>query len=248
MKPWHAITLMTLPVLLFAALWIWHTEKERNAPVKLPNVPEQRPITQDETVVPRKLFIDSLKSAQVLVGKPAWMQAGYQVEYFPAKGGHIDFAHQVGVLPPIQELDIKQVVAQSTPASFHPRIGRGDKNIFVLFTEPGKPDEYAAPFGTIGGPSVDAAGAAYYFDDLLFYDDPHKLYSFWPASVWKAIDNHKVIPGMNEMQATMSLGQIQNFGSSDYGNRTVGYDYGEHNEKRASITFEHNKATEIKAD
>lgn len=250
MKPWQILGLMTLPVILFAAIWIWHTEQQRNEPVKLPNAPVERQVTQDDTVIPKKLYIDSLKSAQVLVGKPVWMQAGYQVEYFPYKAKHIDFAHQVGVLPGVQQLDVKAIVEQATPVSFHPRIGRGNQNVFVIFTEPGDPqgsnEQYAAPMGTIGGPSVEDGGSKYYFDDLLYYDDPHQLYSFWPSNVWKAIDAHQVIPGMSELETTMALGQIQDSGSSDYGNRTVHFNYGLHNEKSARVTFANNKATEIK--
>ena len=249
MKQWQIIGLMTLPVILFAAFYIWHTEQERNAPIATHKAPE-RLITQDETVIPKKLFIDSVPSAKVLIGKPVWMQAGYQVEYFPYRAKHIDFAHQVGVLPGVEALTIKDVIEQTTPASFTSRIGRGDKNVFMIFTEPGKPgandDEYAAPMGTIGGPYATTGESKYYFDDLLYYDDPHQLYKFWPADVWKAVDAHQVIPGMNELQATMSLGQIQDSGSSNYGNRTVNFNYGEHNEKKASVTFVNNKATEIK--
>ncbi len=248
MKTWQLLGLMTLPVLLFAIIWMYHLQQVRNAPVKLPNSADQQyHVTDDDTVVPKKLFIDSLASAKVLDGKPVWLQAGYQVEYFPYKAGYIDFAHQVGVLPGVQELDVKEIVEQSTPASFKTREGRGSKNVFILFTEPGDANEYAAPMGTIGGPFAEDGGSKYYFDDLLYYDDPHKLYHFWPAPVWKAIDTHQVIPGMNELQTTMSLGQIQQSGSSDYGNRTVHFNYGLHNEKSASVTFVKNKATEIKA-
>jgi hypothetical protein len=239
---------MTLPVLMIAAIWIWHIEQERKTAANLPNAVVERPLTDEETVVPRKLFIDSLKSAQDLVGKPVWLQAGYQVEYFPYKAKHIDFAHQVGVLPGVQELDIKAVIEQATPPSFTTRLGRGSKNIFAIFTESGNPDEFAAPMGTVGGPFLEPGETKYYFDDLLFYDDPHQLYHFFPANVWKAIDAHQVIPGMSEIQTTMSLGQIQQSDSSDYGNRTVHFNYGQHNEKQASVTFEKNKATQIKAN
>jgi len=248
LKPWQIVALMTLPVLLIAGIYLWHIEQVRNAPVKLANAPERRKLTDDDTVIPKKLFIDSMQSAQVLVGKPAWLQAGYQVEYFPCNGRHIDFAHQVGVLPGIQRIDIQAVVQQSTPSTFKTRLGRGDRNVFVVFTEPGNSLEFAAPMGTIGGPYLGTGESKYYFDDLLYYDDPHQLYHFWPTEVWKAIDAHTVIPGMSELQTTMSLGQIQDSGSSDYGNRTVHFNYGLHNEKSASVTFVNNKATEIKAD
>ena len=150
-------------------------------------------------------------------------------------------------MPTVEELTVKDVIEQAAPASFTSRIGRGDRNIFMIFTEPGRTDEYAAPMGTVGGPYATTGESKYYFEDLLYYDDPHQLYNYWPADIWKAIDAHQVIAGMNELQTTMALGQIQQSGSSSYGNRTVHFTYGEHNEKQASVTFVDNKATEIKA-
>jgi hypothetical protein len=38
----------------------------------------ERKITQDDLVIPRKMYIDDLKSAKELRGKTVWMQAGYQ--------------------------------------------------------------------------------------------------------------------------------------------------------------------------
>jgi hypothetical protein len=247
MKPWQIIGLMTLPVLLFGALYIYHLQQQRNAPISIKPAFVQRPITEDETVVPKKLFIDSLPSAKVLVGKPVWLQAGYQVDYYPYRAGKIDFAHPLGVLPGAQELIVKNVILQSAPATFKSRLGRGDRNIFMIFTKPDSPETEAATFGIVGGPGMSTNESRYYFDDLLYYDDPHQRYHFWPADIWKAIDAHQVIPGMNELQATMSLGQIQDSASSNYGNRTVNFNYGEHNEKRASVTFVNNKATVVKA-
>ena len=256
MKPWQIVGLMTLPVILFAAFWIYHTEKERNAPVNVHPAYEKKALTADETVVPRKLFIDSVPSAKALIGKPVWLQSGYQLNYFPYKAGHIDFAHEIGFLPAAQELDVKGIEKVATPASFKTRLGRGNENIFMIFAFPEsgpgtKPDakgEYAAPFGTVGGEGLQPRESRYYFDDLLYYDDPHKLYSFWPADVWKTIDAHEAKAGMSEMQTTMSLGQIQESGSKELGNRTVEYTYGDHADKKASVTFVNDKATTVKAE
>jgi hypothetical protein len=247
MKPWQIIALMTLPVLLIGGLYLYHVEQVRNAPVTVHPAYVKRNLTDDETVVPKKLFIDSVPSAKVLVGKPVWLQAGYQVDYYPYRAGRIDFAKPLGVLPGMQECIVKNVLLQATPANFTSRLGRGNRNIFMIFTEPGSPDEYAATMGIVGGPGMSTNESRYYFDDLLYYDDPHQLYHFWPADVWKAVDAHQVIPGMNELQTTMSLGQIQDSDSKSYGDRTVHFHYGARNEKTASVTFVGNKATTVKA-
>lgn len=248
MKPWQIVGLMTLPIVLFGAFWIYHTEKVRNAPVTIPGQKVQRNLTQDETVVARKMFIDSVPSAKALDGKTVWLQAGYQVDYYPFHAGRIDFAHPLGVLPGIQPVVVKNVLLQSAPASFKSRLGRGDRNIFMVFAKPGSSEEYAATMGIVGGAGQATNASHYYFDDLLYYDDPHQMYKFWPADVWKAVDAHEAKAGMNEMQTTMSLGQIQESGSKEYGNRTVHYTYGDHNDKTASVTFVNDKATTVKAE
>ncbi len=45
-----------------------------------------------------------------------------------------------------------------------------------------------------------------YSDNIFFIEDPRELYKHWPADVWKAVDEHRVLPGMNELQASFALG------------------------------------------
>jgi hypothetical protein len=68
------------------------------------------------------------------------------------------------------------------------------------------------------------------------------MYNFWPANIWQAVDQHKPIVGMNELQTAMAVGVIQQSDSSDYGNRTVYYDAGP---TRWSVTFANDKATQV---
>ena len=86
MKPWKVMALVTLPVLLFAAWRIWSIYQERHEPVLIKQGPPERKITQDDLVIPRKLYIDDLKSAKELDGKTVWMQVGYQLDYYPYRG------------------------------------------------------------------------------------------------------------------------------------------------------------------
>src|SRR5580692_1976277 len=166
MKPWKVVALLTLPMLLFAAWRIWSIYKERHEPVAVKQEPPQRKISQDDLVIPRKMYIESLKSAK-------------------------------------QELKVEGVVEVATPAHWVSRIPRGSKNIFLVFRKPGDRAEYAVPMGEVDGGSEE-----FRMDDLLYYDDPHKLYSHWPGSVWQAIDQHQVKPGMSEMQTMMAVGQV----------------------------------------
>jgi hypothetical protein len=116
MKPWKVAVLLTLPMLLFAAWRIWSIYQERHAPIAVRQQPPERKITQDDLVIPRKLYIQSLKTAkQELRGQTVWMQAGYQLEYYPYRGGAPVFSQKMGPLPSNQELQIQDVVETATP-------------------------------------------------------------------------------------------------------------------------------------
>jgi hypothetical protein len=238
MKPWKVAVLLTLPVLLFAAWRIWSIYQERHEPVAVKQPPPERKITQDDLVNPRKMYIQSLKSAkQELKGQTVWMQVGYQLEYYPYRGGAPVFSQKMGLLPSIQELQVQDVVEVPTPPRWVSRIPRGSKNIFLIFRKPGDHTEYAVPVG-----EVDEGNEEFRMDDLLYYDDPHKLYHLWPANVWQAVDQHQVTPGMSELQTMMSVGQVAHSDSTDYGNRTVTYTAGD---RQITVTFAGDKATKV---
>jgi hypothetical protein len=238
MKPWKVVGLLTLPTLLFAAWRVWSIYKERHAPVAVKQARAERKISQDDLVIPRKMYIESLTSARKdLKGQTVWMQAGYQLEYYPYRGGSAVFSQKMGPLPSNQEMQVEDVVEIATPAHWLSRIPRGDKNIFLIVHLPGQTSECAVPVGEVEGGNEE-----FRMDDLLYYDNPHKLYSYWPADVWQAIDQHQVTPGMSEMQTMMSVGQVAQSGSNDYGNRTVTYTAGN---RKVVVTFAGDKATEV---
>ena len=240
MKTWQKFALLILIPAVILAIGIWRIHVARNRPVAVPPQAQERPLTQDEMVQPRKLFIDDLASARALVGKPVWIQAGYEMDYYPYTGHRVDFAHPAGVLPGAQRLDVVDVITQKAPASVVSRIPRGDKQAFVVFTMPGGSGQYATAVGYIEG-----TDSTYYCDNIFYYDDPRQMYNFWPAAVWQAIDQHRPITGMNELQTAMALGVIQQSDSSDYGNRTVYYDAGP---AHWAVTFENDKATQVQQE
>jgi hypothetical protein len=241
MKNWQKIGLLTLFVLLLFAIRIFFLWRERHEPVEQPKVAERRPLTQDEMVQPRKLYIDSLDSAKALSGKTVWVQSGYSLDYYPYEGHRIDFVHRVGALPSAQALQIEDIITIKVPASLTSRMPHGDKQAFAVFKMPGDADkEYATAIGYIQG-----SDSTYYCDQIFYYDDPHQMYSFWGPKVWAAIDQHTPIAGMSELQTAMALGVVQQSESSDIGSRTVDYDA---NGKKWSVTFANDKTTTIKQD
>src|SRR5579859_63000 len=106
MKKWQVIGAVTLVVLLVAVWRILSYEQERNQPAVV-NKPASRQLTEDQMVVPKKMFIDSLKSAKELNGKSVWMKTGYTLPYYAYRTGRVVFLHEEGRLPPAQELQVK---------------------------------------------------------------------------------------------------------------------------------------------
>jgi hypothetical protein len=238
MKTWQKVTIVVLIPIAVLAIGILIINHRRNSePAVVPHAQPQRALSQDEMVQPRKLFIDDLKSARDLIGKPVWMQAGYEMDYYPYTAHRIDFAHKVGTLPGAQRMDVKDVITEKLPAGIATRIARGDKQAFVVFTMPGDDKQYATAVGYMQG-----TDSTWYCDTVFYYDDPRTLYNFWPAPVWQAIDQHKAINGMNELQTAMALGVMQQSDSSDVGNRTVEYNAGP---THWSVTFQNDKATQV---
>jgi hypothetical protein len=238
MKTWQKIAAIVVPPIVIIGVGILYIQHKRNEPTVPPQPKYQEgTLSQDQMVQPRKLFIDDLKSAKDLIGKPVWIQAGYELDYYPYVGHRVDFTKKAGVLPSVEKLNIKDIVTQKVPASVPTRIARGDEQAFAVFTMNGDAKEYATAIGTIQG-----SDSTYYCDNIFYYDDPHTMYNFWPKDVWQSIDQHHPIPGMNELQVAMALGVMQQSDSSDYGNRTVRYDAGG---QHWSVTFESDKATAV---
>ncbi len=240
MKLWQKISVATLLVAAIFGIRVYFVWKERHEPVVVKNQRQDRPLTDDDVVQPRKLYIDDLKSAKTLIGKTIWIQAGYELDYYPYSSHSVVFAHKAGVLPSIQAMDIKDVVLAKAPAGLVSRVPHGDKQVYAVFTMPGDAKQYATAIGYEQG-----SDSTYYCDDVFYYDDPHQLYKHWPADVWQAVDQHQPKAGMNELQTAMALGVMQQSDSSSYGDRSVTYDAGG---KKWSVSFQHNKATTVQAE
>ena len=240
MKNWQIIGAITFLVFAIAAWRILSYEHERNAPGIVANKAAMQEVREDQLVYVKHMLIDSVKSARVLNGKSVWMKTGYTVVYYPYRDGRIVFAQPAGWLPPTQELQVKDFVETVTPRDWASSIPRGPKNVFVVFTEPGRSGEFAAPVA-----SLDGANSNWACDDIFFYDDPKTLYR-WPSDVWQAVVRHTAIQGMSEFRTTMALGNLQQSDSKNYGNRTVKYvtvDRGQTH--HFSVTFSDDKATSV---
>src|ERR1700720_5060585 len=110
----------------------------------------------DYYVVPKKLYPYDLKSAKQLTQQPVWVKEGYRFTYYPydRASRHTDFSHEAGLLLPIQKLEIKDVVADTSPHS-------QQQQVMAVFEQEGK--AYAVPIGSKSGDSYQI-----YSDEMFF--------------------------------------------------------------------------------
>jgi len=187
----------------------------------------------DYYVHPKKLYPYDLKTAKQLTEQPVWVKEGYRYTYFayqPASK-HVDFAHDAGLLGPIEKLAITDVVLASNRLQGQP------KQVVAVFEKDGKP--YAVSIG------YESYNGEYniYSDEMFFIEDPRDLYKHWPPDIWQAVEQHQVKPGMNEMQADFAIGMgTPDAGDTSY-EKTVHYPDGG---KPLVIVYHDGKAAEIR--
>jgi hypothetical protein len=223
------IQLVLVIAIAVAALRAGYVVYERRSERVEQAAKQAPPLNPDYYVVPKKLYPYDLKSAKQLTEQPAWVKEGYRFTYYPydRASRHADFSHEAGLLLPIQKLEIKDVVTDTTPTH--------QRQVMAVFEQEGK--TYVVPIGSQTGDSYQI-----YSDEMFFVQDPRELYKHWPADVWESIEQHQIKPGMNEFQAYFAIGMGVPDRSSDPAVKTVHYPNGG---KPVTITFRNGKAAEI---
>jgi hypothetical protein len=183
----------------------------------------------DYYITPKKLYPYDLTSAKQLTLQPVWVKEGYRYTYYryvPVVKS-VDFAHEAGLLGPIERLEITDVMVVAAPG--------GRKQVVATFEK--DRHDYAVPIG------FESDGQYKIYSDEMFYvEDPHDLYKHWPPEVWQAIAQHEVKPGMDELQADFAVGMgVPDAGASS-DQKTVRYPNGG---KPLVVNYQGGKATEI---
>jgi hypothetical protein len=187
----------------------------------------------DYYITPKKLYPFDLKSAKQLTQQPVWTKEGYRYTYYPYEAARkrTDFAHEAGLLLPIERLEIKDVETEIGPGA------EKQRQMMAVFQKEGK--SYAVPIGF-----ENEGQYRIYSDEIFYVQDPHDLYKHWPADVWQAVAQHEVKPGMNELQADFAVGMgVPDAGDSS-NEKTVRYPNGG---KPLVVIYRGGKAIEIKA-
>jgi hypothetical protein len=218
---------------------VLYLRHERNKPMVV-KAPEREVIAEDDLVFLKKKRPDTLKDIKDLTGSTLWVSAGGQLEYYPFVGHAAQYSKSAGTLLGAEPIVANDAVEQVAPKTATFRIPGGDRQVLLVFTKPDDTKEFAVPVGY-----RQAGQYTFYTDEIFFYDDPHVLYKHWGPEIWKAVDAHEVILGMNERQVELSLGQVSKSTSNDYGNRMVVFaNLG----KPMAVTFVKNKVTAFRAD
>jgi hypothetical protein len=234
--------------LLLAAVRLGLIYQERHAAAPPVKSAPQNNLALDDYVVPKKLHAYDLQSAKELIGKTVWVRTGNQVVFYafdPTKR-RADFTKEGGLLAPLQKLEIKDVVLQTSPGGGTKVYGSGEnqfrihdeqQEMLAVFVTPPSTRLLAAPIGAKHGGTYNIV-----IDDMFFLQDPHDLYNHWPKAMWESVDNHEVTKGMSELQASFALGAGVQHGDGDYGNRTLEFRRGD---ERVLVTFTGNRASAI---
>jgi hypothetical protein len=230
----------TVVLVLVVGVRVGLIYRERNAPDKALKPAAREVIPEDDLVYLKQKHPSSLADVKELQGSTVWVSAGGQLEFYPYVGHTVQYGKSAGTLLGAEPLVVKDMVEQVAPKSASSRIPAGDRQVLMVFTRPDDSKEYAVPVGYRQGKDY-----TFYTDEILFYDDPHELYKHWGPEIWKAVDAHQVVLGMNERQVELSLGQVSKSTSQTYGNRMVVFaNLG----KPMAVTFVNNKVTAFRAD
>src|SRR6202008_1803281 len=137
----HRIQLVLVFAMLVAGIrvvYVFYSRRSGKVETEQKAAP---PLNADYYVSPKKLYPYDLKSAKQLTQQPVWAKEGYKYTYYrydPASK-KVDFAHDAGLLLPIEQLAIKDIVTAMPP-------GAGQrKQVMAVFQKDGK--TYAVPIG-----------------------------------------------------------------------------------------------------
>src|SRR6202047_579966 len=156
------IQLVLVIAIAVAAIRAGYVVYERHTERTEQTAKQARPLNPDYYVVPKKLYPYDLKSAKQLTQQPVWVKEGYRFTYYPYDRArhHTDFSREAGLLLPIQRLEIKDVVTDTTPAHL--------QQVMAVFEQEGK--VYVVPIGSKNGDSYQI-----YSDEMFFIEDPREL-------------------------------------------------------------------------
>ena len=137
-----------------------------------------------------------MKSAKQLTQQPVWVKEGYRYTYYPydPASKHVDFAHDAGLLLPIEKLEIKDVITAMPAGKGRAEAGDGGVS---------ERREELTPC-RLGSRRM--SSTRFIPTKCFSWKIRMTCTSTGPPDVWQAVEQHQVKPGMNEMQADFAIG------------------------------------------
>src|SRR6516165_5830063 len=150
-KPWKIVVIPTAIMLVIASIYTYSVWKKRQNPGVVGQVAgQEQKVTMDDVAVVRMEFPQHCDDVKDLEGKSVWMKNGYTMPYFPYAAGKIDFKKRVGVIPPLQKLNVKKVIKKAAPTDVDDGISHGYRPALVGLRLPGEEkQEFATPVGAM---------------------------------------------------------------------------------------------------
>jgi hypothetical protein len=240
-EPRKVIRIILIGLLVLATARTAYIFYDRSKPGVPPPKPPTIALKDDDYVTPRKVFPYDLKSAvKELAGKTVWARTETPLPYYRYNSGthSADLAHKAGFLPPLDKLEVKDVVLQRQPVAPVPgQIVVARKHIMAVFEKPAQAGAFVVSIGANVGEDF-----TFTVNEVFYFQDPHELYKHWPADVWNAIDRHEAKEGMNQLQVGFALGAPVASTGEDYLNRSIEYRSAG---KPVSVTFVKDRAVKI---
>ncbi len=240
MKNWRTLLIVFVPAVILVVIGFFLYSHRRRATVHPETAQQkmQKSVTTEQAKLPKKPNIDSVKAAQQLVGTDVWMQYGYVYRYFPYRHDRVDYGHAQGPMPSLQKMKIEKIVTQRKPRRVKTKVPGGREQVLAVFTMPGSTDTYALPIGYTQGKKQE-----FFARQMLFFNNPRQVYSYWPDSAWASIEKHEAAEGMSELQVQAALGMSHKTKIGKKGERIVTYQTGK---KKWTVTFRGDKAVAVK--
>ena len=98
----HGVKAAIAGTVLFAVVGIGgellYLHYERNAPAKVAEAPDYGPTDPDDLVFLKRERPSSMADLKDLYGKPLWVAAGGQMDYYASTGKHADYSKAAGTL------------------------------------------------------------------------------------------------------------------------------------------------------
>ena len=150
MRPWKIVVIPTAITLVIASIYIFSIYNKRHNPGVV-NHGQQQQLTADDVAVVKMEFPSHFEDLKDEEGKSVWMKNGYTMPYFPYAAGKVDFKKRVGVIPPLQKLEVKKAIKAAVPTDVDDGISHGTRQAMYVFTLPDNKQEYATPVGAMEG-------------------------------------------------------------------------------------------------